>query len=449
MTRTHTPWFRPLRALAAFAGVAGLMMVFQSSAEAVPAFARQTGQACIACHVGGFGPQLTPFGRAFKLGGYTLSDGKSHIPLSAMLVSSYTHTTNDVTPNGDYNGEHANNNFVALQQASVFLAGRLSSHIGVLGQATYEQAAYSPNFGWDNTDIRYANDYTLGSVSGVFGITVNNNPTVTDVWNTAPAWQYGFMSQPIGQVGGFATPIMMNLGEAVLGTTAYTLVDNHWYVEAGVYHRLSTWTSQLVNAGAPDEISGYAPYWRVNYSGTHGNSNYEVGLVGMNVKAPTDSPDFNISGANDSFRDVGIDGSYQYLDGDTQSVTVNAMYMREHQSFGTTGGGNANSTDSLNYTNVNTAYWYQNTYGATIQFFNVTGSTDPLLYSAANGYDAFNPNTSGVVWELDWNPFGKSWADPEKNLRLGLQYTTFNKFNGSSQNASGNNSLYLYLWTAI
>ncbi len=38
-------------------------------AQAVPAFARQTGQNCIACHVGGFGPQLTPFGRAFKLDG--------------------------------------------------------------------------------------------------------------------------------------------------------------------------------------------------------------------------------------------------------------------------------------------------------------------------------------------------------------------------------------------
>ena len=44
-------------------------------AAAVPAFAEQTGQPCVGCHVGGFGPQLTPFGRAFKLGGYTL-DGR-------------------------------------------------------------------------------------------------------------------------------------------------------------------------------------------------------------------------------------------------------------------------------------------------------------------------------------------------------------------------------------
>ena len=40
-----------------------------SPAEALPAFAAQTGQPCTACHIGGFGPQLTPLGRyALALG---------------------------------------------------------------------------------------------------------------------------------------------------------------------------------------------------------------------------------------------------------------------------------------------------------------------------------------------------------------------------------------------
>ena len=44
--------------------LAGLALVGMSAgaARAVPAFAVQTGQPCQACHVGGFGPQLTPFG---------------------------------------------------------------------------------------------------------------------------------------------------------------------------------------------------------------------------------------------------------------------------------------------------------------------------------------------------------------------------------------------------
>ena len=437
---------RVRRVFATFTALAAAAFA-ATPAHAVPAFARQTGQDCIACHVGGFGPQLTPFGRAFKLGGYTLSNGKKHLPVSAMLVSSYTHTTNDVQPGADYPGEHANNNLVALQQASVFLAGRITDHIGMFGQATYEQATYSPNFNWDNTDIRYARNYQFGSTSGVFGVSVNNNPTVSDVWNTVPAWQFGFMSAPYG--GGYgAGPEISNLGQSVIGTTAYTLVDNHWYFEGGLYHGISNWWNQQLKGGGADLVSGYNPYWRVNYQNYVGNSNYEAGLIGMNTRVD----DGTGSGATNSFKDVGVDASYQYIDGGISSVTVNGMYMHERQNYtpGFVGvGHSSNASDNLNFFNLNTAYWYRNTYGATIQFFNTTGSGDAALYGTDPTGAALSPSTSGVVWELDWNPFGKSWVDPEKNLRLGLQYTTYNKFNGSSTNASGNNSLFVYLWTAI
>ena len=66
-------------------------LVFHRPAAAVPAFAQQTGRNCAVCHVGGFGPELTPFGREFKLGGYTLRMHGS-IPLSAMAIGSLTHT---------------------------------------------------------------------------------------------------------------------------------------------------------------------------------------------------------------------------------------------------------------------------------------------------------------------------------------------------------------------
>src|SRR5215472_10335335 len=45
-------------------------------AQALPSYAAQTDQPCTACHVGSFGPQLTPTGRAFKIGGYTQSGGE-------------------------------------------------------------------------------------------------------------------------------------------------------------------------------------------------------------------------------------------------------------------------------------------------------------------------------------------------------------------------------------
>ncbi len=411
--------------------------LLSTPAQAVPAFARQTGQACIACHVGGFGPQLTPFGRAFKLGGYTLTDGKSgHIPLSAMLVSSYTHTTEDQTP--FYNGMHGNDNFVALQQASIFLAGRLTDHIGMMGQATYSETAEPANLGWDNTDIRFAHDYTIGNTSGIFGVSVNNNPTVSDVWNTVPAWQYGFMTSPISGGVPFA-PLMASLGGSVLGTTAYTLIDNHWYVEGGVYHGLSQKWSDLLHAGAWG-VTGYAPYFRANYSTTVGSSTYEGGVLGMSMKPVSVTAG---APATDSVKDVGVDGTYQYIDGDNHSVTVNGLYMQEKASYDQSAG--VFPGDTARTLNLNAAYWIHNTYGATIQYFNVNGT------SAENGAltPGSNVQSNGVVWELDWNPFGQSWVNPEKNLRLGLQYTTYNKLNGTSQGASGNNSLFLYMWLAI
>ena len=48
--------------------------------RALPVFARQTGQNCVACHAGGQFPELTPYGRLFKLTGYTLGERSCRFP---------------------------------------------------------------------------------------------------------------------------------------------------------------------------------------------------------------------------------------------------------------------------------------------------------------------------------------------------------------------------------
>ena len=45
-----------------------------TDAEALPLFSRQTGQNCVSCHAGGQYPELTPYGRYFKLTAYTIGD---------------------------------------------------------------------------------------------------------------------------------------------------------------------------------------------------------------------------------------------------------------------------------------------------------------------------------------------------------------------------------------
>src|ERR1700737_4384199 len=65
--------------LAAIAAVMGVLAVFLTvsfapPAKALPSFARQPGQPCGPCHTDF--PALTPFGRRFKLLGYTTGGGE-------------------------------------------------------------------------------------------------------------------------------------------------------------------------------------------------------------------------------------------------------------------------------------------------------------------------------------------------------------------------------------
>ena len=68
-----------------------VLVAWPRAASAVPSFATQTGLPCAQCHVMAFGPQLTEYGRQFKLNGYTFAkqDGLK-IPLSATATVGYT-----------------------------------------------------------------------------------------------------------------------------------------------------------------------------------------------------------------------------------------------------------------------------------------------------------------------------------------------------------------------
>src|ERR1700730_718843 len=87
-----------------------LLCLYSSAAQAVPSFARQTRIACSPFHT--IFPELTPFGREFKLNGYVIDNLKqvkgitmdrretlslnSVPPLSVTLQVSYTHTATEL-----------------------------------------------------------------------------------------------------------------------------------------------------------------------------------------------------------------------------------------------------------------------------------------------------------------------------------------------------------------
>src|SRR5271165_5489921 len=104
--------------------VAAVCIVGVRPVQALPSYARQTGQECAACH-NGF-PELTPYGRQFKLNGYTFRGGTSDLPpLAVMAVTSFTHT--EAPQQGGAAPHFAANNNFAWDFASVFYGGAITS----------------------------------------------------------------------------------------------------------------------------------------------------------------------------------------------------------------------------------------------------------------------------------------------------------------------------------
>ncbi|HUW75604.1 MAG TPA: hypothetical protein VMV70_02895, partial [Gallionella sp.] len=117
--------------------------IWAPQAQAIPAFARQVGMPCSACHYQHF-PVLNSFGRAFKEGGFTMvgaeqkieGDGLS-IPatLNLAFVTNLQYTKTNGTPtNLNQWTKDSNNGQFSMTQYSLFMGGRVGHGIGFEGE---------------------------------------------------------------------------------------------------------------------------------------------------------------------------------------------------------------------------------------------------------------------------------------------------------------------------
>lgn len=447
-------WLRLSTTVLAVTSIAGL---FASPAQALPSYARQTGSDCASCHIGAFGPQLTPYGMQFKLGGYTDSDEKgTKVPISAMAVANWTRTKADTPePIESFN---ANNN-AALQEASLFLAGRLMENVGSFVQSTY--SGVDKKWALDQMDIRFARTLKIGETDSIVGLSLNNNPTLTDPFNTLGQWRFPYTSSDFG-FGFGPSPLVESLAGSVIGVNAYALVDKNFYAEFGIYNTPSKTYLNMVNGGDVGKFSGVGTYGRIAYVKDMKRDNFSVGLFGFNANLQPDRADL---GTSNNYNDLGIDASYQFLGNREHVFTLNASYVHEWQklnyAYGI--GESSNLNNNLDQFRIAGSYHYNQTWGATLGLFDSRGSTDSVLY----GSSSYNnkPNTAGYMLQGDWTPWGKesSWLSPWANLRLGMQYTGYSRFNGGSNYISGfddsgnainrqakdNNTLSIFAWFAI
>ena len=499
-----------------------------SPAAALPSFARQTGQPCGTCHTDF--PALTPYGRRFKLLGYTTGGGpyrttpfpsfgsnvdplqdnsrlKTYVqgldgkgsdpsapppessrpwvpPLAAMAVMGYTHSqTAQVAPCGAY----PCNDQVAAAPVSLFYGGAITDHIGAFAQLTYSGAPFGApwndtpsdpyatfQWGWDNTDVRYADTFNIAGNDVIFGITANNNPSVQDPWNTTPAWRFPYTASTTAPGPTASTLIDAALGPGhVVGVGGYAFINDFLYLELSGYRSVSFDAQKAlgVDPYGAGMIDGIAPYWRIAIEPHWGNHWLMLGAYGMQANMRqwnSDQVDANgwqvpaYLPGSDRYTDTALDAQYQYR-GDNFWFTLRGTWIHEFMQLDATfnnpnGAGSSNPSNTLDTLRIDgsIAYGNDNRVVFTTQYFNTKGSTDATLWALTSQFDSTataqtDPNTDGFVFDLSYIPYISSHSPiwPWANARIGLQYTYYNRFDGDTTYAHDNNSLFAYLWFAM
>jgi hypothetical protein len=412
------------------------------AAHAVPSYARQLDMPCNGCHVQF--PVLNAFGRQFKLMGYTMTSQPTvsledeqkrkllDLPLPSLLSVMFQ---TDLTATTKRQPSRTNTNVEFPDQVSLFVAGRVTPRIGTFVQLTY--SGENDKFGFDNTDIRFADSTELFSKPVLWGVTLNNNPTVTDPWNSTPVWGYPFSSSPSAPTPAARPLLDGSLAKRIAGVTGYALFDDLVYTEAGVYRAAPLGVARpLANEGT---FSGVAPYWRVALQHACGDTYLMLGHFGLLARQEPAG-----GSPRNEFSDLGFDLQIQRPVG-SDVVQLLARWMYEDAHWGV---GNAQHryTD-LNEFRLAATYYRGQYWSVTLSPFVTFGRRDAVLFApgSVSGSQTGRPDSNGLVAEVGYNP----WL----NTRLTLQYTAYFEFNGRSNNYDGsgrdaveNNTIFLQAW---
>lgn len=455
-----------------------LLFLGIQSAYALPSFSRQTGQACSACHVS-YG-ELTPVGRQFKLMGY--SAGNYVIPLSVTGVASVS-KINNTSSSIDPTITMAKNGSVIPEEASAYIAGKFYENLGGYIKLTLNASNTNPVFNsqgiqtgtkvggdtyLDASEIRYAMSLLNDSHNIVVGASLNNAPTVQDLWKISPVNGFPYRSSNlinawgIGQFGP-TTMIDGSLNSQVAGISLYTMIDESIYAEFAGYRHFSTPLNVISISGDLNTVSSSInPYWRLAYNHVQGPDSYMFGTFGMITDLKGDA---NIAGSSGGkYTDIGLDFEYQHIT-ELHSWSTRMTYINEQVDWDAQAVSNMNHDAShgrLSTLKAQIGYNYKRLLGSQVFSFYTNGSTDnnywtysqnvtagacnqsssDLAFCSANG----SPKTSGYGFEL--------YYEPIPFVHIALQQTFYNNFLGGStfyDNSSGvlreakdNNLTYIY-----
>jgi iron:rusticyanin reductase len=446
-------------------------LILPHSASAVPSFARQTGLACDTCHT--VFPHLTPFGRDFKLHGYTYDYSElikavreiekneakeergipnlviNKIPmLSVRIVSMFNEQVGGSSvPSGKVTAGqglvsavdegYSDESIVHIVRASsLFVAGEVAPNIGTFLEFTGPNDTGSDTFGVGFLDlVLLAPSVTVHGHDLTFGVRATDSVGADDPSNAVG--NFGLTTTLMG-MSTHATLFDPYQASVIVGGEAYAMLGgfSHGgiYGAFGIFHPTNsqTDTSYVTGnlTGEPSTFTdgnftgaknvdeyGRLSFWLPGYKNIYseiGGFGYH-GSEGMSASpgANLTEPDFT-----DSYYNFGIDTQTQWI-ADKHLVELFAVYQRQHDSkffdqdlfTGTFGQGESVTRQGFA---IEADYYYRRTYGVYARYF----------YEHSSQVE--DVNVGATVLGLSWYPY--------ENVNLRVETALFNRYNrGSAQ----------------
>ncbi|MFC1542320.1 hypothetical protein ACFL4M_00340 [Pseudomonadota bacterium] len=321
----------------AFAVVAvSAVAVAPTTSEAVPAFARQTGAACLNCHFQAI-PRLAAFGRNFKMNAYRDTGEQAliedeHLSLPAVFNASYlmkarfstgdtkstTAGVTTVASKGGVIGTPATGSSIAVQfpdESALLFGGRLGEHAGLFNE-------------WDviggsmlGAKMAYVFDLDAGIVALAIGTTdalgapsLFNDPSNAVVRNTR-----GVQTRARA-----LRSTVMHTGATGVGVYGH-LADSLYFAIGGLLGNENNDNATVGGAAGGTAIGNagvdvtLSPYLRAAYTGELAGMDTVIGAWYAKTSAAAYKSYPTVSGLKNERTEYGIDLQFQ---GDLGDVSV-------------------------------------------------------------------------------------------------------------------------------
>ena len=161
---------------AAFAVVAvSTAVVAPTTSEAIPAFARQTGAACLSCHFQTF-PTLSAMGRAFKEGAFTDVGEQGLIEDELLSITDSVNLTMVLRPqfNSTTNAAGITTKTFGIGDQVLMFGGRVGSNTGTFVEYDGTFANFQLLSSWDFDDFKAGVDFWAAGFGETSGMEVGS-----------------------------------------------------------------------------------------------------------------------------------------------------------------------------------------------------------------------------------------------------------------------------------